>query len=109
MVDLTYSNPFVAARAEYFKKLYKAAKDLADAKRSELVHNGSTTLNKDELNTLLISDQVFGDLAYGLDEAMKALSFYANPDTWKEVPEHTYAAQDLGMKAKVALARIDPV
>jgi hypothetical protein len=49
------------------------------------------------------------NLAYGLDEAMRALNVYADQAFWTEVPEKTFAASDLGTRAKVALARIDPV
>lgn len=98
----------VASRLAYFKKVKAEADALVDAKRSGNQY-GPYQFTRDELNTLRIPNQVFSELAYGLDEAMAALKFYATADTWKEVPDHTYAAQDVGLKARVALSRINPV
>lgn len=100
---------FVSERAAYFKKLKAEADALYESKREELRTTGSVKLSRDELNVLRIPNQVFAELAYGLDEAMAALKFYGSADTWKEVPDHTYAAQDVGLKARVAMARINPV
>lgn len=100
---------YVSERLKYFKKLKAEADALVEQKRSLLRVGEAITLTKDELNVLRLPNQVMQELAYGLDEAMAALKFYASADTWKEVPDHTYAAQDVGMKARVALARINPV
>lgn len=99
---------YVSERLKYFKKVKAEADALVDAKRSGNPY-GPYQFTRDELNTLRVPNQVMQELAYGLDEAMTALKFYANADTWKEVPDHTYAAQDVGLKARVALARINPV
>ena len=98
----------VSSRAAYFRKLHAEAQAVYAAKREGNPH-GPYTFTKDELFALLAPNQVFFELAYGLDEAMAALKFYGNADTWKEVPDHTYAAQDVGLKARVAMARINPV
>ena len=98
----------VNERAKYFRKLHAESQAVYAAKREGNPY-GPYSFTKDELLTLLAPTQVFFELAYGLDEAMAALKFYGNADTWKEVPDHTYAAQDVGLKARVALARINPI
>lgn len=98
----------VSSRAAYFRKLHAEAQAVYAAKREGNPY-GPYSFTKDELMTMLLPNQVFFELAYGLDEAMAALKFYGNADTWKEVPDHTYAAQDVGLKARVAMARINPV
>lgn len=100
---------YVSERLKYFKKLKAEADALIADKRSRLRLGEAITLSKEELAIVALPNQVMQELAYGLDEAMAALKFYASADTWKEVPDHTYAAQDVGMKARVALARINPV
>ena len=99
---------YVAERLKYFKKIKAEADALVEAKREGNPY-GPYQFTRDELAVLRMPLQVMQELAYGLDEGMAALKFYANADTWKEVPDHTYAAQDVGMKARVALARINPV
>lgn len=100
---------YVNERLAYFKKLKAEADALVADKRARLRVGEAITLSKDELAVVALPNQVMQELAYGLDEAMAALKFYASADTWKEVPDHTYAAQDVGLKARVALARINPV
>lgn len=97
--------PYVAARAKYFHKLADEAKAELDAMKDA----DPPRITKEEYNKLVMPLQVFKELAYGLSEAMKTLNVYADKAFWTEVPEHTYAASDLGTRAKVALARIDPV
>ena len=98
----------VAERAKYFRKLHAESQAVYQAKREGNPH-GPYQFTKDELFTLLAPTQVFFELAYGLDEAMAALKFYGNENTWTEVPAKTFAADDRGMKARVAMARINPI
>jgi hypothetical protein len=109
-VDMTAEvvDGFVNSQLQYFKKLKAEAEALRESFREEL-RSGTVTLSRDELNTLLMPNQVASELAYGLDEAMAALKFYANENTWTEVPAKTFAADDRGLKARVALARINPI
>ena len=102
-------NKCVNERLAYYKKLKAEADALVADKRARMRLGEPITLSRDELNVLLIPNQVAQELAYGLDEAMAALKFYASADTWKEVPAHTYAAQDVGLRARVAIARINPI
>lgn len=99
---------YVSARLKYFKKLKAEAEALVETKFNEN-KGGPYTLTRDEVNILRLPNQVMSELAYGLDEAMAALKFYALESTWTEVPDKTFAADDRGLKARVALARIDPV
>ena len=100
---------YVAERAKYYRQLASEAKAVFDGKRDELRDTGKVVLSRDELYAVNGPNQVFSELAYGLDEAVAALKFYANENTWTEVPAKTFAADDRGLKAKVALARINPV
>jgi hypothetical protein len=102
-------DPHVSSRMAYFRKLKSDAETLYESKREELRKTGSVELTADELNILRYPNQVTQELAYGLDEAMAALKFYADETTWTEVPAKTFAAEDKGLKARVALARINPV
>lgn len=107
MTEVT--DEFVSERLKYFKKLKAEADALIETKREELKNGGNVVLDREELNILRLPNQVMQELAYGLDEAMAALKFYANENTWTEVPAKTFAADDRGLKARVALARINPV
>lgn len=105
----TVVDEYVNERLAYYKKVKAEADALISVKRGQLLANGKAELTRDELNTLLIPNQVAQEVAYGLDEAMAALKFYANENTWTEVPAKTFAADDRGLKARVALARINPI
>lgn len=107
MTDIT--DEYVAERAKYYRQLHAAAAQLQESKREELRTTGKVVLSRDELFTLTAPNQVFFELAYGLDEACAALKFYGNPNSWKEVPAEFQVAKDAGLKARVALARINPV
>jgi len=107
MTEVT--DEFVSERLKYFKKLKAEADALIETKREELKNGGNVVLDREELNILRLPNQVMQELAYGLDEAMAALKFYANENTWTEVPAKTFAADDRGLKARIALARINPV
>lgn len=102
-------DPYVNSRLIIYRKLKAQADALVAKKRAEMATTGSATVTKDDLNTLVVPHQVVNEIAFGLDEAVAALNFYAAPSTWAAVPEKTLAADDLGTKAKVALARINPV
>lgn len=107
MTDIV--NEHVASRAAYFRKVYAEAAALIESKKEQMREKGFITLDRDELNVLRIPNQVYFECAYSLDEAMAALDFYAEDTTWTEVPAKTFAAEDRGQKARVALARINPV
>lgn len=106
---------YVAERAKYFREQYAKAQEalnwLRQASRPDPVTRKvePVIIEPALYETFTALPQTFFELAYGLDEAVAALNFYASPDTWKEVPDHTFAAQDVGLKARVALARINPV
>lgn len=107
MTDIV--NEHVAERVKYFRKLRADALAVADELRDRMRTAGTANISRDEIATLLQPTQLTEQLAYGLDEAMAALNFYAADETWTEVPEKTFAAFDRGRTAKVALARINPV
>lgn len=114
MEEFVPTVPYVSARVQYAKKCIKEAevllKELRDGIKDEdgnIVKSGVIT--RTEYGTVAIAFQVLNELAYGLDAAMKALNIYADTAFWTTVPEHTYAASDLGTKARVALATVDPV
>lgn len=113
MEEFVPTVPYVSERVNYAKKVIKEAEELV-----KLLHKGETKedgtvvhprITHDEAGTIGAAFQVLNQLAYGLDAAMKTLNIYADQSFWKEVPEHTYAANDLGTKARVALVTIDPV
>jgi hypothetical protein len=109
MEEFVPTVPYVSARLEYYKKLLTEAKALLAELKDPTEEGASARIDRQEFHTLTMPYQVMMELVYGLDEAMKALNVYSDQSFWKEVPEHTYAANDLGTRAKVALARIDPV
>jgi hypothetical protein len=114
MEEFVPTVPYVSARVQYAKKCIKEAevllKELRDGVKDE---DGNTVkpgvITRSEYGTVAVAFQVLNELAYGLDAAMKALNIYADTAFWTTVPEHTYAASDLGTKARVALATVDPV
>lgn len=107
MTDIV--DPYVASRAKLYRQ-WKAKQDsIFQAKLDELRDTGVATLSREDLYAIFKPNEVFYDVAYGLDEAVAALQFYSNPSTWEEVPAKTLAADDRGQKAAVALARINPV
>lgn len=101
-------NPYVNGRLLYFRKLMTEAQPALDWLRDTVRTGEPVKLERALYDQLVLPLQEFRNLAWGLDEAMTALSFYANEDTWREVPPKTSAAEDRGMKARVALVRIDP-
>lgn len=114
MEEYVPTTPFVSERLNYAKKLIKESEELVDKLRKPVLNDAGEQLapakiSYAEAGTILSAHSVLMQLVYGLDEAMKALNVYADVPFWKEVPEHSYAASDLGTRAKVALARIDPV
>jgi len=102
-------NPYVNARLQYFRKLMQEAQPALEWLREATRKGETVTLERALYEALALPVQEFRNLAYGLDEAMAALSYYANEETWREVPEKTSAAEDRGTRARVAMARIDPV
>lgn len=102
-------NEHVAARYEYAKKRIAEAQETLDAMKLASISGTPSVIPREAYLTLLTAFGVVRELAYGLDEAMDALNYYSADATWTEVPQHTYAAQDRGQRARVALARINPV
>jgi len=100
--------PYVNARAKHFLKLATEATELLEELKKEQP-GVPARISRDEYVKLVAPMQVFKDLAWGLSEAMKTLDVYADKAFWTEVPEKTFAASDLGTRARVALNRIDPV
>lgn len=107
MTEVT--DEYVASRYEYAKKRIGEAQDVLDAMKLASISGTPSIVPRDAYLTLLSAFGAVREIAYGLDEAMAVLKEYADPQFWTEVPEKTYAASDRGQKARVALARINPV
>lgn len=114
MEEFVPTTPFVSERLNYAKKLIKEAEELVEKLKNPVKNEAGEVvaparITREEAGTILSAHTVLNQLVYGLDAAMKTLNIYADQSFWKEVPEHTYAANDLGTKARVALVTIDPV
>ena len=113
MEEFVPTVPYVSERVTYAQKLIKEAEALIEDLRHEKIREDGihvpARITHTEAGTIGAAFSVLNQLAYGLDAAMKTLNVYADKAFWTEVPEHTYAASDLGTKARVALVTIDPV
>lgn len=102
-------NEYPAERLASFRSQIDEATATIKKMRVEAYEGHPTRITLDELTAIEGAFNDVRSLAYALDEAMTTLHYYAAEATWTEVPQNTPAATDRGTKARVALARINPV